>query len=420
MRITLSAILALGTAGIAGADPTYLDSTEALIAALRDSAGARHLHLRRGTYVVDRTLVLPDGTTLRGDGVMRYDETGLPQGFEPGSETVIRAADGFAGDVVAMGHDTHLQHLVVQGVDDNDSEHGGNIVAVVSRRPNDRIEGTIVECEIVNPNPQSYTDRGPKGYGIVVVTRNVAGTSHVGAGVRLRLQRSIVRAPNDGGALFAINFAPKGNIEVTLRHNRMEAPLAGTAAASRPAAVDGARVRIDSAQSLYTGTGSAGSRAWAFFGASSSPHVASDAPNGPSGNTVSVRSVGDRIANVSVGLMAVAGRRIADKTGPVSDNTADLDLRDLEIRTVGADGADLVLHGTLLSSTPAEGVVPPTVGERNTLRVRMRGVSGSGRRANVYSAAEGRIVVAGDRASFVRDNPEIDPTPPPEFFDAAP
>jgi hypothetical protein len=68
-------------------------------------------------------------------------------------------------------------------------------------------------------------------------------------------------------------------------------------------------------------------------------------------------------------------------------------------------------------------------GDSNMVRVELRGVTGSGKRQNVFSNVDGtfgtipvsmqgkgnRLEIVGDQATFMRDNRGIDP-PPPAFF----
>src|SRR3954447_15367549 len=66
--------LALGSA---------IDVTSAaeLVAALVPENAGRRILLHAGSYDIDQTLVVPDGATLEGEGVMQLDDERLPTGL---------------------------------------------------------------------------------------------------------------------------------------------------------------------------------------------------------------------------------------------------------------------------------------------------------------------------------------------------
>jgi hypothetical protein len=110
---------------------------------------------------------------------------------------------------------------------------------------------------------------------------------------------------------------------------------------------------------------------------------------GTFGNRVGVVSSGDAIEGAVEGMFAFAGQRHHTLAGPSSDNSVQLDLRGLRIQTSGPEAADLGLVGAI-----ADGEFPP--GDRNTLSVVMRGVTGSGPRANLYE----NVLGPSDPANF--------------------
>jgi len=145
-------------------------------------------------------------------------------------------------------------------------------------------------------------------------------------------------------------------------------------------------------------------------------------------NTLRMRSVNDRIEGFRLGVHAAAARRLKETSGPLSGNRVDLDMSGTTIRTVdavsapvGVAAADLSLHGAMAGvgygtrSTLA-------IGDDNELRASIKGASGSGLRANVFSNVTGpvlpsargrhnRLIVAGDASDFARANPGIEPVP---------
>jgi len=83
--------------------------------------------------------------------------------------------EGFHGQVLTLGHDSALRGLRVLDLANPPSQpplRQGNVVYVASRAPGDVIAASIVECELVNPNLVGFSDVGPHGHGLVVLTLN--------------------------------------------------------------------------------------------------------------------------------------------------------------------------------------------------------------------------------------------------------
>lgn len=434
----LTSLTAHGTEALeTPVDVVQVDSTAALLAAVANDDTPRHIHLVRGIYAIDRPLQIPDDTTLSGEGVMRLDDAGVALGFEPGSETVLEVTGGFTGDVLTLGNHAHIRGLLVRDLEDDPAQptrRAGNVVSVASRTPDDAIEASIVECVIHNPNAFGFSEEGPTGHAIVVLSRNPgrdrASPPHERATLSLRLVRSVVHATPRGGAVFAINFAPGATIEMALSFSRFEGVLMATAGVSRPDPVTGARLAIASEHNRYGWRSPIPStRGWVLYGGSSAPHYPSPASTGASFNVLQVRSVGDSIEGTSTGILAAAARRILAASEPLSDNQLTIDVEGLTVRTAGVAAADLVLYATLPEPDPDVGQAFP-VGQRNTVRVRIEGSTGSGPRANVFATDSGappadratsnRIEFVGDLATFSRRNAGFVPSPGPELFIADP
>ena len=241
------------------------------------------------------------------------------------------------------------------------------------------------------------------------------------------MARSIVRAAGDGGALFAINFAARGEVSVEFEDNRVEGPVTVAGGASRPDLVTQARTSLESNRNLYARNPRGLDRfAWRVVGGSSA-HVPGLASPGASFNVASVHSVDDRIEGFKVGILAAAGRRWLGASGPASDNRVDLDLERTRIRTEGEDAADFAFQGAFSEPAPGVGREFPA-GDHNVTRIRMRNVTGSPAvRANQYSDASGpalvdnkgvgnRLEIPGGAAEFARNNTSISVAPPAEFF----
>src|SRR5215471_15430755 len=127
------------------------------------NAGARIL-VRAGAYDVSQTLTVPDRATLAGEGVMSFDESGLPTGFEPSGRTLLRATAALVGNVLTLGDGATVRGLVIQDVAGRPV--AGNVVVVVSRAAGDFVSARIEECEIINPNPPLAQPQGPTGRGL--------------------------------------------------------------------------------------------------------------------------------------------------------------------------------------------------------------------------------------------------------------
>jgi hypothetical protein len=301
-----------------------------------------------------------------------------------------------------------------------------------SRAPGDSVSAEIRDCEIVNPQSYGVSNDGPVGHAIVILTRNPARQDspppHEGATLALHMVRSIVRATGNGGAVFALNFASRGEILVKFDNNRVEGPVSIAGGASRPDLVTRASTSLESKRNLYARSpGGLDRFGWRIIGGSSA-HIPGLASPGASFNVTRVHSVDDRIEGFKVGILAAAGRRWLGASGPVSDNRVELDLIGTRIRTEGEDAADFALQGTLSEDAPGIGREFPA-GDRNVLHVCMGGVTGSAadrtnRYTNVYGPSrqadqgtDNRLEIAGTTAEFAGANTGISAAPPAEFFE---
>ena len=388
-------------------------NTADLLGALVPANAGRHILVQSGTYEVASPLTVPNGATLEGEGVMQGGT--LPTGFQSGTETRIVAAAGFSGDLLTLGGGATLRRLLVQ----YSAGSAGNAVGVVSSGPNTSLSASIQDSEIVNPNPAMGNADGPTGGGVVVLTRNPGADAgappHVGASVALELTRSIVRVPGGAGrALFAINSASHGTIDLTLTGNVVFGTLDAVGGVSRGDEVTDASITIRSRENRYTSTGNVGV-AWSIVGGSSPPLFLGKA--GTSSNHVLVDSTDDRIEDVDKGILSLGGRRHSKRVGLSSDNEVELSLRGLSFRTNAAD-----FH---LAGAESGGEFPTGAG--NTLSVLVRGSTGSGPRGNFYAHEDGplmpknlgfanRLVFLGTAAVFDESNDDIAPAPPADMF----
>ena len=428
-----AALVAACIAGVAAAMPASAASTAstavvvsdatALQRALASAHSGDRILVRPGEYRIGQTLVVPDGVSVEGSGVMQGSS--LPTGFKPGTETAIVALPRLTGDTVILNNGASLRALVVRQ-DVND--HSGNAVSVGSRRPSDSVSATIVECEIVNPNGPSGGPDGPTGGGVAVLTNNRGGAAapapDEGAEVTLAMRRSIVRSPGDAPAVFAINSARNGHIGLRLDLNVVGGRIDAAGGVSRGDLVTGATLTIDSTSNLYAPeTASPG---WTIVGGSSPPNPAIGTA-GASSNVVRIGSTGDRIDGAPVGIQAFGGQRLGTEFGPSSDNRVDLVIAGLALRTVATDGpaSDLVLAGAASVCFCESSEFRP--GDRDVVRISLRDSIGSGPRDNVYTDVLGptlpgnlgtgnRLAFAGTPADFAASNRRIDPAPDASSF----
>ena len=402
-------------------------TAEELVTAL--SRPGQHIRMQRGNYDIEAPLMVPDGTTLQGEGVMRM-ENGLPVGFEPGTETTIRVIVGFEGDLLTLGDGTFLRGLRFQDLEENrETPRVGNVIVAGSRAPGDNVSAVIQECEIISPNDGGVGPEGPTGHALVVFTRNpgrnLEPPPHAGARINARLERSIVRA--NGNALFSINFASDSALAITLEHNRIQGTVGAAAGVSRPDEVSGSSVTIASRGNFYTPhPGGYDVVGLSVMGGSSS-HIPNLGAPGAHHNVARVNSEHDRIEGFKAGIRAIGGRRWLDASGAISDNRVELDVQNTQILTAEATGVDLVLEGTFSEVAPETGQ-EFSAGDRNVVEVRMRNVAGSPTpRQNVFANVTGpvleanlgvgnRLEFAGTVEQFTRSNPGITTAPAAEFF----
>lgn len=412
---------------------TIVVSTPAeLVAALSPENAGRRILVRAGTYAVDAPLTVPDGATLEGEGVMLFDGAGLPTGFAAGTRTTLNMTGNIPGNFLTLGDGVTVHGLEIADL----FGRAGNVVGVVSRDANDRVSATIAETEIVNPNPLGAGPAGPTGYGLFVLTQNLAtDPPHEGASITARMVRSLIRSPAGGGGLFAFNFAPLGRVSVTLAGNIVGGEVTADGGVSRPDAVHDSETRIESHHNLYRADSAdpcASPRpGWNLTGGSGPP-APLPVPE-TTRNTLRIHSIDDRIEGFARAVLATGSRRFFPLpiAGPSTDNSLDLQLLGTRISTPACGGVPFVADLDLLGAFSANSAFSP--GDGNRLRAVVRGVTGSGPRFNDYENAAGpfgplppgmqgtdnRLEIAGSPQSFAQTNRQIDPSPAAEFFTSA-
>lgn len=402
-------------------DPLYLSSVAELEAALVNENAGRRLVLLSGSYAIEAPLVVPDGVSLEGEGIMMSD--GLPTGFKPGTETTIVAAYPFDGDLLTLGDGAQLSGLQIE----QPFVVAGNVVSIKSRAPGDTISTSIVDCELISDNINGIGPDGPIGGGVLVFTRNPnpAGDPppHNGSDLALRMDNSIVRVPPGANAVFGINFSSLSSVTISLARNLLQGTLNVAGGVSRFDQVSGSALMVYSDRNLYEGTAN---DAGMQIQGGAAPPVPVPAP-GSNDNYVYVSSSNDRLEGFGWGILASAARRFNATTGPSSRNTVDLRIRGLSLNSQGATAADFSLF-----AAQSSGQYSP--GDDNTLLVLIRDTTGSGPTDNRYGAtADGigdplpdglgsgnRLELTGNQQAFGKANANIIPLPPTKFFVGGP
>ena len=394
-------------------EPTDIVVTTAaeLQAALSPAnAGARIL-VRAGTYDLTEALTVPDRAALVGEGVMSFDGSGLPTGFEPSGRTLLRATAAVARDILTLGDGSTVTGLAIQDVVGRPAP--GNAVAVLSRAPGDVISARIEECEIITP-PVFV---GTTGRGLVVTSLNPdLEPPHEGAELRVRMARSIVRSPGGANGIFAINFASRSEIRLDLESNVVGGTLSVAGGVGSPDAVTEAGVIIQSSHNFYRSESLVPTAVgWQLFAGADSPSpvIVSQASTF---NRLQMHSNDDTLAGFATGIVASAARRINAFSDTISSNRVELNL-----------------HGTLLQTTTADfrlsgatTTLAVATGNDNTAHARFDHVTGSGPRVNRYADSSiplngnpgdgNRLEIVGSPGAFDRINQNIIAPPPAQFF----
>lgn len=416
-----------------GGSPIIVAHSAELVAALTPENAGRRILVRAGSYAVNQLLTVPDRATLEGEGVMLFDDAGLPSGFAAGTRTALTMTANVPGNALTLGNGATVRRLAIEDL----PGRSGNAVGIVSRHAGDRVSATISETEILNPTAHGVAPHGPTGCGIAVLSLNpnmgADPPPHAGASVTARITRSLVRSPamGIGCGLFAFNFASMASISVALSDNVIGGGIIASGGVSRPDVVHDARTVITSQRNLYRDDTADACTArrlgWNLQGGSGMP-----APvliGATERNTLSFHSQDDRLEGFTTGVLAIGGRRFfAEPTaGPSSDNSVDLQMIGTTISTSACGGAAFVRDLRLAGAMAANSSMVP--GNGNTLRVVFRGVTGSGTRSNLFAnvldangaqspelGAGNRLRFVGNPEAFSRTNEAIEPAPAVEFF----
>ena len=419
-----------------------IGSSGELAAALVPANAGRRIRIRAGTYDVGQPLTVPDGMTLEGEGVMRFAPDGHPTGFSSGPRTTLRMRANVGGDVLTLGGGVTVRNLEIVDL----AGRSGNVVAVASRRPGDSVSATIIESVIVNPNPLSVGAGGALGRALHITTRNpnmgADPPPDEAAVVAVRLLRSVIRSPAGGGGFFAFNFSANSRISLEITRSLIGGSSEANGGVSRPDAVHDSEVHITSQGNIYRNEWkdpcASALLGWNLTGGSGAP-IPLALPV-TARNRLYVRSVDDQIDGFTTGVLATGSRRFfaAPLNAAPTGNRIDLQLIGTRISSPSCAPGDM----TKLSAALAVKVgdleliggwaknAAIAAGDGNTVRVELRGVTGSGTRGNRYANAAAfsgplpaqlqgtanRLEIVGDPQTFARTNRGIDPAPGAKFF----
>lgn len=411
-----------------------VETVAGLREALASAAPGTTVRLAPGEYELAGPLVVPDHVVVEGSGTVVLGGNGSPAGWQDDRVSTLRVRGPWSGNAVELGHGSALRRLRI--VDESAAEGGAeaqgearNLVVVAPRRPGDWVAASVVECEVSTQQPFGSGVAGPLGRAVAVWTRNRGGGGppDAEASARLTIERSVIRAPRSN-ALFAINFAPRGQVAVDIQDSRLEGVLSAAGGTSLRDHVTHALTTIRSRNNEYVAAGGFDRFGWHLFGGSGVPHPQPGpaTPPGADDNRLRMESDGDRIEGFQTGILAAAGRRVGGLSGSSSGNHLELETKNLVIVTDGEQAADILWFGALAEpSRGSDERLPP--GQGNLMTVRMTGTIGSGPRANHYADVGGllpghpgavgnQLRVLGTPGQFRRHNPGLSPAPGDEFF----
>ncbi|MEA3001043.1 MAG: hypothetical protein QOK17_2876 [Sphingomonadales bacterium] len=323
------------------------------------------------TGTIKTTLTIPAGVTLEGGGEMKLDVQGRPKGHS-GLATTLVADPTLDGGMLALADGATLRNVVIKDVVRTPKSLGA-LVVICSTKSGDRIEATVEDCELHNPNPSRVGDNGPTGRSVLVFTRNDGKAAPPppddNARVTAIVRRSIIHSPAGGSGVFAVNFASRASVVVRLDHNVVGGGLDATGGVSRPdTVVDSATVIYSDSNVYKVDPGSPAGIGWSLHGGSNPP-PASIAPTRISrSNRLVMDSTNDRIEGFDVGLYAAGGARPNNTGVEVDSNSAYLTLDGTVFAKSGV--ADVMLFGAV-----AGGAFLP--GNDNHLFVALRSVKAS-------------------------------------------
>ncbi|MCC6622281.1 MAG: hypothetical protein IT385_13545 [Deltaproteobacteria bacterium] len=388
LAIPIALALAASDAGRASPERDILVTTTAeLVSAMTPSNAGRTIRVRPGIYTVSAPLEVPDGATLAGDGRMLFDDDGLPMGIDPATAPLLVHTAVTAGDMVRLGDGSRVSGLVLQEAalplptPPSSGPNAGNLIAVVTNEPGDRITASIDACELINPNPSGVGGQhGPTRRAIMILSRNrnqgAAPDPDHDSELTVRITRTIIRSPRAGSGIFAINFASRSSISLSLHRNVIGGGLdtnGGVTLGVTPENITSeSEVEIFSHGNLYRDDSQGNTIGVQATGCSGSPL---GGPLPSLSNSLRMHSVNDRFENFNNAFLVAGARRYFAETGFSSGCSLELQLVGAYVQ---ARDRGFRFYGALAS-------VPAVTGSDNELRVLMRGVTNDSARGNLMA-----------------------------------
>lgn len=380
-------------------------------------------HIPAGDHILSKPMVVPEGYSIEGVGVMAFDTGGLPLGFDEQPKTRLLAFRSLKGDMLTLRDGARIAGLQIE----DHPRRKGNLVVISSTKPGDSVAATIEECELINPNPSGVDkETGPIGRSVLAITRNLmrglAPAPDEGSAISVTMRRSCIRAPKGGTGVFATNFAARSQVTVRLRDNVIGGGLDAQGGVSRTDTVVDSMTTILSEHNRYREDSTLpGGIGWSLHGGTNPPP--SDFEVGgitTNDNQLLVDSTGDEIVGFTVGVHAAAAWRPYVKTGTTSRNRLRLTLGSTSFACVKADVQFIgAKSGGPPQTPPAPGSF--TAGDDNRLVVMIQGGTASGLRANVYAdtALLGGTLAAKDKGTgnrlLIGGTAPFNPSPPATF-----
>ena len=369
--------------------------------------------LPAGEYIVTKPMVIPEGYSLTGVGVMIFDSDGFPVGFDKPNlqphrpqppKTVLRADPNLVGDMLTLRDGAHIAGLRIE----DQPGRSGNLVVISSRKPGDSVAAVVEECELINPNPSGADlETGPTGRAVLVITRNLnrgaVPAPDEGSIISLTLRRSRIRSRAGGTGVFATNFAARSQVTLRLRDNVIGGGLDAQGGVSRTDTVADSTTLIISEHNRYRADWiPAKGIGWSLHGGTNPPPLLFAVPGVTTNdNQLVMDSSNDQIVGFAVGVHAAAAWCPYAVTGRTSRNRLRLGLSNILFECTVAD---VELFGAKSGLPPAAGGPAPAsfrAGDNNSLVVTAQSGTASGVRANVYADTYliGGTLAAKDRGT---------------------
>jgi hypothetical protein len=393
-RAGLLLIAILIVPGVVHAQTIEVTNSDELAAAVVPANAGMTIHVQSSCApcIVKNTLVVPDGASIVGDGVMTGE--GRDMAFVEGTYPTLQADPSLTGNMLVLDDGNalsgfRLQDVQAQNSDGTFSPRRGNVIAVYARQAGDSISVNLTDMDIGQPNIQQVTPQGPLGTGVIFLVPSTCGNSVLNG----QLSHSILRTTQYPGgarpeALFAISYASGTQIDLSVSHNFFTGggvAYSLHAGVPHPFPLTGSSLVVDSNANTFVFDGPMPDpvEAWGISAGSSVPAPIRFGASSV-GNYFSLVSTDDVIEGYGTGIRAIAGWRSfgfqavqpvpsgtwAGISG-ISDNTAELTLRAMKVH---ATVVDLLFSAGEADCPNFLDPVCFSPGDNNILRATLQGV----------------------------------------------